>query len=263
MREHSTADDDAPRAKSGRRNRSRNSEDELDRDEKPRKKPKKRKKKTAFVLILGLMVGGGLVLVVAVSIGLYFLLRTTPPTNIVAAPLKKPADPAPVKKADPAHEKKTANLPTGWQEIRSSSGRFVAAMPQPFTEKKRIMQSPAGPIEDYQYLYETTVTYSITYSDFTNEQLKKVSLEKVIDSGREAILIDVKGKLLSEKKIELEGRTGREIVISVPPERLIVRYYIDGPRLYSVLFAGPNADASSNEGRAYFGSFHFSDAKNR
>jgi hypothetical protein len=275
MKKRPTPHHDAKTDDESRKRKSdRNQEDEQSHSATPHKKRKKRKKQTSRSLLFGLILGVGLLLLLLAAggaTGLYFMLRKPATNNVINAHDKKTTDIVAVsegkKTADvpvDSQGKKSPVLPTGWQEINSSEGRFRAAMPGPFFVRKRAMQSPAGPVLDYQYLHELSndpFTYSITYLDFTDAQIQKAPPQKTIDAGRDTIAKELNGKLITDKKIEFEGRTGREMVIEAPPDyRMILRYYIDNRRLYTVMLVGPNATHDCKEARAFFGSFHFVDA---
>jgi hypothetical protein len=138
-------------------------------------------------------------------------------------------------------------------------------MPGPVSESSRTMPSQAGQVQDHQHLHEAPgedLSYAITYADFTADQLRRLSLDKVIDAGRDALVKTQQGQVEADTKIERDGRTGREIVIRVAGRgRFVVHYYPDGARLYTLMLAGQSAARDSREARAFFDSFHFTDAR--
>jgi hypothetical protein len=151
-------------------------------------------------------------------------------------------------------------VPPGWQEIRSPEGRFTVAMPAGAFERKRTMSSRVGPVRDKAYLHELqgeVLNYMAAYADFTEEQLRRASLEDIIRDGRDAIIQTYGGNLESERAIHLNGHRGREIVIGVPGRgKFVYRYYAVPPRLYTLGVAGSKATLESEEVQAFFHSFH-------
>jgi hypothetical protein len=224
-----------------------------------KKKGKKRKQRAAPSLLLpGLLIGGAILLLAGGGIGFYLLVGKRPAVNTSPAASKS-------SNSSDVTASNAADVPAGWREVISAQGRFRAVMPQPVVERTRTMASPAGPVTDTQYLRETdgkNLGYSITFAEFSPTQVAKVSLEKIIDAGRDAMLKQYAGKLEADRETERDGRRGREVIISVPGRgRFLMHYYIDGSRLYTLTVAGSTAALDSKEVQAFFDSFHFTDAK--
>ncbi|HEY7330311.1 MAG TPA: hypothetical protein VH592_21915 [Gemmataceae bacterium] len=207
----------------------------------------------------GLLLIGGAILILAIGgIGSYVALRKfqAVETPLVASQLPNSSE---------ARSSPITDVPAGWKELMSAKGRFRAVMPQPALERTRTMDSIVGPVRDTQYLRETNgknLGYSISFGDFSRPQVARASLEKIIDAGRDAILTKYRGQLDSDRSIERDGRQGREVIIFVPGTgRFLMNYYIAGSRLYTLTVAGSTATPDSKEVRAFFDSFHFTDAK--
>jgi hypothetical protein len=125
------------------------------------------------------------------------------------------------------------------------------------------MSSRVGPVKDKAYLHELqgeVLNYMAAYADFSPEQLRRASLDEIISDGRDAIAQTYGGKLESERKIELNGHQGREVVIRVSrggtgSGKFVFRYFAVGSRLYTVGVAGSKATLESEEVQAFFHSF--------
>ena len=226
----------------------------------PRKKKGKKKQRQATPsrLLPGLLMGGAVLLLAGGGIGSYLLfgkLRQADTSRLAS----KSSNISDVRASN------IADVPAGWREVISAQGNFRAVMPQPVVERTRTMASPAGPVTDTQLLRETdgkNLGYSITFAEFSPTQVAKMSLEKIIDAGRDAMLKQYAGQLEADRETERDGRRGREVIISVPGRgRFLMHYYIDGSRLYTLTVVGSTASLDSNEVRAFFDSFHFTDAK--
>jgi hypothetical protein len=100
--------------------------------------------------------------------------------------------------------------------------------------------------------------YNISYADYSTEMTKTVPADKLLEEGRDAGIQSVNGRLISEKRISLEGSPGREVVIDLPgSEKVTVRarlYLVDN-RLYDIVFGGPPAAAKGPSTDAFMASF--------
>lgn len=159
----------------------------------------------------------------------------------------------------------TIGVPTGWSQVNSAAGHFKAALPDPWIQRTRTMPSPVSQIADVQFLHEEKgqpLSYSITYADLSDAQIRQLPLDKLIDAGRDEMVKLYKGALELDKQIDTNGRHGRDIVVSVSGRgKFVVRYIVADPRLYTLTLAGFGADFDSKEGKAFFGSFRLIDAK--
>jgi hypothetical protein len=222
----------------------------------PRKKKRKRKRRRASLYLVwgGLIICGAVLLLVGGGMWLYSILRRDP-----IAGLSKPAEKAGERQPS------ATQPPTGWQEIVSAPGRFRAVMPSPLVERSRTVPSAVGPVQDYQYLHEPnpeSLSYSIAYADFSEAQLRKQSLEHIVDQAGDFMAKVYNGQVEVERAIERDGRRGTEFVIHVPGRgKFLMHYLIDGSRLYTIVLAGRNAALDLQEARFFFDSFHFADSK--
>jgi hypothetical protein len=211
------------------------------------------------VALRGLLLAGGAILMLAVGgIGSYFVLRKF---QAVETPLGASQQPNSSEVRIPS----AVDVPAGWKEFTLAKRRFRAVMPQPALERTRTMDSIVGPVRETQYLRETdgkNLGFSISFGDFSRGQATKASLQRIIDAGRDAILRQYGGQLEADRNIERDGRQGREVIVFAPGKgRFLLHYYIVGSRLYTLTVAGSTATSDSKEVRAFFDSFHFTDAK--
>src|SRR5437868_12656641 len=81
-----------------------------------------------------------------------------------------------------------AAAPAGWQEVSSAAGRFRALMPGRPRVEHRQMPSPFGPVADTAYILDTDqLSLGVTFADFTGPRQGNVSLDSVVNAGRDAI----------------------------------------------------------------------------
>lgn len=239
-----------------RRFRSKEREEEPEDEERrcARQHPRKGRqpKHGPSLALLGLIGGLTLVFVIGGGLGLYFILRKDRPSGSTALTSQ------PTEKTPPG-------IKTGWKEISSAEGRFKAVMPIGTVERTRTMPSQVGPVTDQVFLYELEgeiISYALSYADFSEDQLRGTSLEKVIDSGRNATLKTFHGELEGDRTIDRHGRREREVTIRLPGRGyILLRYYIDGSRLYTLTAAGSKAAPDSEDVQTFFNSFQIGRAK--
>jgi predicted Zn-dependent protease len=76
--------------------------------------------------------------------------------------------------------------------------------------------------------------YTCTY--FENENVAKKSAEQALTSSRDGTLGKIQGKVLSEKRMEVEGHPALEMQASARGNSLVdCKYILDGNRLYMVM----------------------------
>lgn len=124
----------------------------------------------------------------------------------------------------------------------SKDGRFSVLLPSRPTINKEDPTTSAAAGASHVFLWTgSDFAYYISYTDFKPEELKAADISKVLDGARDGGVANSKGKLVNEKKIELDGYPGREILIDLPGEpktNARARFYLASNRLYAVIFAG-------------------------
>jgi hypothetical protein len=133
------------------------------------------------------------------------------------------------------------DLPANWKVAVSKDGGFTVAMPGVPTEKKQHVKTATGQLNVTLLLAEgrNDSVFVVSYSDFPEAELKKGTLEKRLDHARDGAVSSARGKLRSEKTIELDGHPGREIAIENNGECIAkMRIYLVKNRLYQVMVLG-------------------------
>jgi hypothetical protein len=107
--------------------------------------------------------------------------------------------------------------------------------------------------------------YYVSYVDLKPELIKETD-QVILDESRDGGVSNSGGKLLSEKKIALDGYPGREIAIALhaeqhPPTKARARFYLVENRLYTVIFAGTETAADSPKTEAYLASLRLQEPK--
>jgi hypothetical protein len=148
-------------------------------------------------------------------------------------------------------------LPPGWQVFTSKQGGFTIKLPGAPMESKRRVASAAGVLDVYLFVVDgkDDASYVVSYSDLPGEQIKAGNEQKRLDFACEGAVNNARGKLRSEKKIELDGHPGRELIIDTDKEIVIrMRIYAVKQRLYQVMAIGPGLFTQSQDATRFLDS---------
>ena len=147
------------------------------------------------------------------------------------------------------------------QEFKSAAGRFAVTAPKTLQESSQDLELQSGKI--ILYLFSTqqdNIGYFVSYCDYPPETMAHGDLEKMLDGSRDGALSNVKGELVSETKITLEGNPGRELVMETADEsgrRATIkgRLFMVKNRLYQVMVVAPRSQAADKEVDQFIQSF--------
>ena len=145
----------------------------------------------------------------------------------------------------------------GWKAFVSKEGRFQVQMPTAPAEQKQRVKTATGQVEVHLFLAEgPTASFVLSYSDFPEKEVKAGDEAKRLDFARDGAVSSSRGKLRSEKKIDLGGVQGRELVIDGAGDTVLkVRIYAAERRLYQLMAVGPGSILTSKEASAFLDSF--------
>jgi hypothetical protein len=126
-----------------------------------------------------------------------------------------------------------------FQEFTSAQGNFRVEMPGTPTQETALA---AGISFTIFHLEEREGAYGVAYADVPMVGgLSPELVKRALDSARNAMVANVKGKFLGESSIKLDGAyPGREIRAELPIKdgMMIGRLYVVKHRLYMVLVTG-------------------------
>ncbi len=184
--------------------------------------------------------------------------RSPPPGGNESTPTI--AEPAKTGAAAP-----TPAAPSGptWTKMSSPAGRFEALMLQGYKEEKSSTPTAAGNIETVSYLISLPEgrAYFISYADYPANLVNAGNREKILDGARDGASNNVGGKILSEKKVMMDGSAGRDIVIaaSTQPVTVRLRMTLVQNRLYMMqaLAAGALRDVPDPDADKFMESLRF------
>jgi hypothetical protein len=142
------------------------------------------------------------------------------------------------------------NLPAGWIVYTSKEGGFSVALPAKPAESKQRVVTATGHLDVYLFIVETKgdAAYVVSYSDLPAAEIKAGTAEKRLDHAREGAVDNARGKLRTEKKIELGGFPGRELIIETDKDVVIkMRIIAVNKRLYQTMAMGSGAFFQSKD----------------
>ena len=149
-------------------------------------------------------------------------------------------------------------LPANWKVAAPKDAGFSAKMPGTPTEKKQQVKTATGQLSVTLYIAEgrNESLFVVSYTDYSEADLKKAPVDKRLDQARDGAVEKSGGKLRGEKKIELDGQPGREIVIENNGEVIAkMRIYLVQRRLYQVMVLGNEPTFKSKDVGTFLDSF--------
>jgi len=142
-----------------------------------------------------------------------------------------------------------------WKTFVSKEGRFSVKLPsRPVSSTEN--PSPNNVSHGFT-VSDKNAEFYVSYSDFKPEQIKSIDSEKLLDRARDGGVANVKGKLLAETKISIDGSPGRDITIELPGGddlKARARFYFVNNRLYTMVLAGPKAISDGADTDTFLGS---------
>ena len=181
----------------------------------------------------------------------------------------KPDEAAPVDEAAKPDEAAPvdANAPEGFAKYANEEGLFSVMAPGTPKVDQTTAESVLGPVVYKNVMFPLSDgALMVAWGDMPIESADAETQKSMFDGGRDGMIKSVKGTLINEKDITLDGRPGREWTIEVPGPPQIgkiinhVRTYLDGKRNY-IIQAMHVAGASATRSEFFLGSFTFTGPK--
>ncbi len=143
----------------------------------------------------------------------------------------------------------------------SETGQFTINAPETFQETQQSVETPIGTIDIHTFTAEKRKSaYVVAYSDYPPQVVTLSDPQLLLDSSRDGALRNLKGNLVKEEKIELNGNPGRSLIINATtetgePATINARLYLVKNRLYQVLVVIPEKNADLSKTQAFLDSF--------
>ena len=95
--------------------------------------------------------------------------------------------------------------------VKSEQGRFEIASPVDLKESVQKSETKSGPVEFHIFSgVSSGTTYMLFYNDLPPDALQKKTADEMLANARDKAVAGMKGKLLDDKKVELDGYAGRD-----------------------------------------------------
>jgi hypothetical protein len=137
-------------------------------------------------------------------------------------------------------------------EFKSVAGKFSVKLPGTPEETKQTSQG----VDIFMYtLKKDPLFYIVGYGDYPQATIDQRGPEAMLDADRDSFVKAVKGKILSEKKVKLDGNPGRDIMIEGASANFQLREYLVGRRLYQIVSGGAKEAINSPANKSFHESF--------
>ena len=153
-----------------------------------------------------------------------------------------------------------AQAPSEWKTFTHAQGRFSVRVPgtpaEDDAEKKPDDSSPVS--HTFTLTYKDTA-YILSFTDFPPNQIAAAPPAAFLKAARDGGVNNVKGKLISESEIKVNGFPGRDVIASLPLDgkqgSAHFRIVLAKNRLYMALFVGPGGSAGQARVDTFLKSF--------
>jgi hypothetical protein len=143
-----------------------------------------------------------------------------------------------------------------WQAFESAQGRFKAMFPGAPVVKHGKLRTEIGDVVTTQHSAGdlSGATYDITYNDYPRDGIAKLNSAKLLDTVRDGLVYQAKGKVVSEKPFTVGKVAGREQEIQgADGTRYRIRLLLVGNRIYQLTVMARPPDKA--EEQRFFNSF--------
>ncbi len=147
-----------------------------------------------------------------------------------------------------------------WQDFTSKDGTIQARFPGKPKVQDVSAPSPAGKIVIRMVTFESPsdgAAFSVGKVKYPFKP-SQYSVTNGLEGAVKGAVSNVKGRLISEKDIELVGMRGKEVVIEARQNvRIRARFFIDknGPTMYQSQVVGKDGFVDGEEAKEFFESF--------
>ena len=142
--------------------------------------------------------------------------------------------------------KKSGPVEDPWKEFTSQEGKFTVNMPGQPSYTTQAVPTTEGSVQVHTYLISHGVmAYGVMYNTVASEV---ADAQQFLDVRRDNALATVKGTLISEKNISIDGHPGREVKLKTGDNiQYTGRLFLVNDRFYQVISTAPggvNAEAA-------------------
>jgi len=107
-----------------------------------------------------------------------------------------------------------------WKELSPKGDGFRVLMPDKPEKKTATVETPQGDVKITLYTIARKKTFFMVLRSDLPPEVDVKDVKKLLDDARDQGVKNSRGKLTSEKEIELDGNPGREMILDLPDSRV-------------------------------------------
>lgn len=182
--------------------------------------------------------------------------NTTPPPPAYTPP-PPPAYTPPPAAAKPPPTTATDPMPAAsWSEYRPTGGGYRIELPGSWTVSSEDVKTDLGPIAMNMATVDLgSRAYMAIHSVFPQSHIDRTPAETLLNNARDGAVRNVKGTLLNERRIMVQGNPGRHILVQTPDNRVSQRFVLVGNKLIQAIYVGAPGDEFQPNVVRFFNSF--------
>ena len=123
-----------------------------------------------------------------------------------------------------------------WRELNSNEGGFSALMPAKPRSEERSLAGAPGVTMHLWSAHAAGCVFGVSYAYYP------AGSRRLLGDTRDALIANIRGRLLEEKPITLNGLIGLELTAESDDRLLQARLLRSGPRLFQLVVLGPKKD---------------------
>lgn len=186
--------------------------------------------------------------------------NSSPALKLPQALQQKPpaaTPPPPPAATPPPPTTATPQMPAAtWSEYRPAGVGYRIEMPAAWSVSSESVPTDLGPIAmNMATVDQGARAYMAIHSIFPQSHIDRTPAETLLNNARDGAVRNVKGKLLNERRIMLQGNPGRHILVDTPDNRVSQRFVLVGNKLIQAIYVGAAGDEFQPNVVRFFNSF--------
>lgn len=182
------------------------------------------------------------------------------PTKTASTSAAAPAEKVTSSPTPKVEEKTTVGNASGWQDYKSSAGKFSIQVPSKPQEQSQDQKTDVGTIKLNMVISEANDSgYFIGYADFPNKIENPVDIQKGLADSVKGSVGNLKGVVKSEKEFMLGDVPCRDFEaggkVKTTDVSMKGRFCLAGKRLYQVFALGAKDKFSTSDVDRFITSF--------
>jgi hypothetical protein len=168
---------------------------------------------------------------------------------------------SPTTQSAPSPETASASATKNWYKYTAKDGSYTALFPSQPQEKNQSVKTQAGELKFLLVSYGDNTNkraYALTSAKYPGKR-SQYDVEKGLDGARDGQAKNTNSTVAEEKKISLNGFSGREVTLKgTTGGAMKSRIFIDpkGPTLYQALVVAEDGNLAFPEADTFLGSLN-------